>query len=505
LGLVDHPSMEKNTTNIELSPVRKESKKKGDPDWYDLPKETAGGPKMDLPEDRDVEQAEMKETDKEEEKEEKEEKVEKEKRKPKHGKVFNFLCGEPPSDDWVPVNSFGPRGIHDFFKGMFRILVGNKINVLLIFIPFAFAAGGRWGTAWTFALCMLSIIPLSKLLGSATEELALRTNQTIGGLLNATFGNAVEMIVGIIALQGKLYKVVHASLLGSILSNLLLVLGMSFFFGGLLHKEQSFNVTASQTGASMLLIATTAMVLPAAFLIASAPTGNSFFLIVNSTIQNTTDFNEATLNATANDSTLTSDTTAEIYVSRGTAVILLVIYICYLIFQLKTHRHLYEDSGGEDEEEKPQLPVWGAIVLLAAATILVSFLADELVNSIEDLKRYGLTETFIAIILIPIVGNAAEHVTAVSVAMKDKMDLSIGVAVGSSIQISVLVIPFLVILGWIIDRPLTLNFYTFETVTMFISVILVNSVVSDGHSNWLEGALLMATYLIIAIGFFFHK
>jgi len=413
---------------------------------------------------------------------------------------------EKKEEPWIPTNKFNAQGMMDFGTGLKLILLGNKINIMLLIIPFGLASKFVWGDIATFVLCMLSIMPLAKLLGIATEELALHTSETLGGLLNATFGNAVELIIAVIALKKGLLRVVQASLLGSILSNLLLVLGMSFFFGGIKYQTQRFNATAAQTSSSLLLRSSSGLVLPAAFFISTVSSATSEILVLR--------------------------------VSRGASLVMLVVYVSYLIFQLKTHKHLYEPDGKKEaskqydfnpysafkksfsfrgkqptkskpepeevEQETPQIPLWGAMVILVIVTVLVSILAEFLVGSIESVTDGGhVTQTFIAIILLPVVGNAAEHVTAVSVATKDKMDLSIGVAVGSSLQISMLLIPFLVVLGWIIGQPLDLYFQTFETVCLFVTVIIVNAVISDGESNWLEGVLLMATYTIIAIGFWF--
>jgi len=363
-----------------------------------------------------------------------------------------------------------------FHKGIVSIAKNNKIlSFFLIAIPFGIASpNAGWGDIPTFILTMIAIIPLAKYLGEATEQLAMHTNQTLGGLLNATFGNAVELIVAIIALKDGLIRVVQTSLLGSILSNLLLVMGMSFFFGGLKYKEQHFNKTASLTSTSLLFMAVMGLVIPAAFIISQAGGADNESKALN--------------------------------ISRIASLLLLAIYISYLFFQLKTHNHLYEDDGGDQEEEEEMLlSLTGSLVLLAAVTVLVAVLAEYLVDSINSVASGGtITETFIGIVLLPIVGNAAEHVTAVTVAMKNKMDLSIGVAVGSSIQIAVLVIPLLVILGWIIGQPMSLYFQTFETVALFISVIIADVIISDGSSNWLEGTMLMAAYVILAAAFFYH-
>jgi len=192
--------------------------------------------------------------------------------------------------------------------------------------------------------------------------------------------------------------------------------------------------------------------------------------------------------------------------SHGTAIVLLAVYILYLLFQLKTHKTLYASANEEEETETPLLPLWLGIVLLFAVTVVVAFCAEFLVSSIEGLSAsWGITHVFIGLVLLPIVGNAAEHVTAVSVAMKNKMDLAIGVAIGSSMQIALFVSPLMVIIGWGINpaTPMTLFFGTFETAVMFISVLIVNYLIQDGESNWLEGVMLLSTYAIVAIAIFY--
>ncbi|KAF9580240.1 hypothetical protein BGW38_003191, partial [Lunasporangiospora selenospora] len=248
------------------------------------------------------------------------------------------------------------------------------------------------------------------------------------------------------------------------------VLGFCFICGGVKYKAQTFNQTAAQTSASLLSLSCLSLLIPAAF------------------------------NATAKD----VDQTASIkHLSYGTSIVLLVVYILYLIFQLKTHTHLYASSS--DEEEEPILPLWLSIVMLLVITVIVAICAEYLVDSISGLSEtWKISPTFIGLILLPIVGNAAEHVTAVSVAMKNKMDLAIGVAIGSSMQIALFVTPLMVIIGWIINQPMTLFFNTFETCVMFVSVLIVNYLIQDGESNWLEGVMLLSTYVIIAIAIYFY-
>eukprot|EP00475_Leptophrys_vorax_P004916 TRINITY_DN1294_c0_g1_i1.p1 TRINITY_DN1294_c0_g1~~TRINITY_DN1294_c0_g1_i1.p1 ORF type:complete len:400 (+),score=97.17 TRINITY_DN1294_c0_g1_i1:85-1284(+) len=357
------------------------------------------------------------------------------------------------------------EGVGTIKEQLLAIVKVSYVNVLLIFVPFGIISHSvKWSASATFILNFLAIVPLAKLLGFATEELACRTSQTVGGLLNATFGNAVELIVAVIALKENLVTVVQSSLLGSILSNLLLVLGMCFFFGGLKHKEQEFNVTAAQASSSMLAIACISLIIPAAFV---ATAGSAKVLAV----------------------------------SHGAALVLLVIYMAYLIFQLKTHTYLYADD--DEEQEEPSLSVVMAGFLLVSVTVFVSVCAEFLVDALEEVSQtWGLSTTFIGLVLLPIVGNAAEHVTAVTVAMKNKMNLAIGVAIGSSLQIALLVTPLLVVIGWIINVEMTLYFNIFETTIMFVSVLVTNYLIQDGKSTWLEGVMLLGTWVVVAVAIY---
>ncbi|KAF1846683.1 calcium/proton exchanger [Cucurbitaria berberidis CBS 394.84] len=408
------------------------------------------------------------------------------------------------------------------------VLFGAWINVLLIMVPVGFAVYyARLDPVPVFIINFVAIIPLAAMLSSATEELAIRVGETLGGLLNATFGNAVELIVSVQALIKNEITIVKTSLIGSMLSNLLLVLGMSFFLGGINRLEQFFNVTVAQTAASLLALCIASLIIPTVF-----------------------------HNMIAEDSIVEGDAAKNQELSRGTAVILLFVYACYLAFQLKTHASMYNEpsqkvpkrksgrkeegaanrgiaaigagtaaaSGGgvnvkslfknpdgsdeeeEEEFEMPSLSVIGALVTLAISTTCVAFCSEFMVSSIDGLTATGkVSTTFVGLILLPIVGNAAEHATAVTVAIKDKMDLSIGVAVGSSMQIALLVFPLIVILGWILGKDcMTLYFDTFQIATLFVSVLLVNYLIQDGKSHWLEGILLMASYIIIALAAWFY-
>lgn len=369
-------------------------------------------------------------------------------------------------------------------------LTSSPVNYFLIFVPLGLLAEPLgWSANFRFWLNFFAIIPLAGLLAFATEELASHVGETLGGLLNATFGNAVELIVSIIALKENQVRIVQASMLGSILSNLLLVLGCCFIAGGYNRVQQRFNQTVAQTMSSLLALATASLLIPAAF-----------------------------------HATLPKSTTKEqgdnliLSLSRGASIVLLIVYILYLFFQLKTHRQLFEginedietlDESTNLEENVPKhkhdtLSATSSIIVLFIITIFVSLCADSLVGSIDEIvATSGVSKTFIGLIVIPIVGNAAEHVTAIVVAIKDKMDLAIGVAVGSSLQIALFVTPFMVLVGWMIDIPMTLYFSTFETAVLFISMLITNYLILDGESNWLEGAMLISTYMIIALAFFY--
>ncbi|KAI7863271.1 Sodium/calcium exchanger protein-domain-containing protein [Spinellus fusiger] len=391
-----------------------------------------------------------------------------------------------------------------FKQGLTSFVKSSWINLLTIVVPFGIMSHFFWSPTVTFVLNFISIIPLAKMLGYVTEDISLRTGEVIGGLLNATFGNAVELIISVIALTQNLLVVVQASMLGSILSNLLLILGMSFMGGGFKFKEQRFNVTVAQTSSSLLFISVSSLLIPAAFY----STSRDFI--------GATEINKIILT-----------------ISRSIAIILLVIYFSYLFFQLKTHNHLFLESSQENvyrahhysqqfihdreanvpvrvftENEKiefPQMPIWMSILLLLLITLMISVCAESLVSAIEIvIEEWHISQTFIGLIILPIVGNAAEHVTAVTVAMKNKMDLALSVAIGSSIQIALFVTPVMVLVGWALNVNMSLYFNIYETVILFVTVLMVNYLIMDGKSNWLEGLMLCSIYTIIAVSFYYY-
>ncbi len=350
----------------------------------------------------------------------------------------------------------------------------SRLNWLLLCIPAAVVANAQHAQAAAFALSMVAIMPLAHLMGKATEEIALRTSESMGGLLNATFGNAVELIIAMFAIlaaartpavSDTMVLVVQASLIGSILGNLLLVLGLALLYGGIKHKEQTFTVAAASMNGSLLLLAVMALITPAA--IHMADRGLDDVLMV----------------------------------SRAAAVVLLVLYGLALLFQLGTHAEIFH-TDTHSEHEHPTMQSRDAWLLLTLETALVSAMAHVLVHNLESaVEAWHMPQLFIGVILLPFFGNAAEHFTAVLVAGKDKMDLAIGIAIGSSVQIALLVAPVMVLVAWVAGVDLSLEFGLLETVATFFSVLVANSLLSDGRTNWLEGAMLLGTYLILAVAF----
>ncbi|MEH1885634.1 calcium/proton exchanger [Nostoc sp.] len=346
--------------------------------------------------------------------------------------------------------------------------------VLLLFIPVSLAAHFlEWGELLVFITAGLAILPLAAWMGTATEEIAVVVGPSLGGLLNATFGNATELIIALVALNAGLIDVVKASITGSIISNLLLVMGFSMLLGGLRYKEQTFQPIVARVNAASMNLAVIAILMPTA---------------MNYTSQG---INEETLQN----------------LSIAVAVVLILVYCLTLLFSMKTHSYLYDVGVAETEEEiphaKPNMKLWVGVLLVC--TLLVALESEMLVDSLEvATSQLGLTTLFTGVILVPIVGNAAEHATAVTVAMKDKMDLSLSVAVGSSMQIALFVAPVLVIAGRILGQPMDLDFKPFELVAVVVSVLIANSISSDGKSNWLEGTLLLAAYTVLGFAFYFH-
>jgi Ca2+:H+ antiporter len=347
---------------------------------------------------------------------------------------------------------------------------------LLIFIPITVILEhvGKLPPPVIFFSAALAIVPIAALIVQATEQLAHRTGDAVGGLLNATFGNAPELIIATVALRAGLLDMVRASLIGAILANLLLALGLSFFLGGLRYRDQKYNPLAARTYSSMMLIAVISLVVPSAF---------SRILTPEGTIRQ-----EQLLNI-------------------GIAVVLLLAYGLYLLFSLKTHPGAFAsvDTGDEAHHEGKQWSMARAVGSLIGASVLAAWMSEILVGAAEGTgKSLGMTQTFIGIVFLAIVGGAAESGSAIAMARKNKVDLSVGIALGSSIQIALFVAPVLVLLSYFIaPQPLELSFNRAETGSLFMGVLIGTLVCGDGQSNWYKGVQLVTVYTIIALMFYF--
>lgn len=363
---------------------------------------------------------------------------------------------------------------------------GKKFVFLawLVFIPISLVAHFfDWSSLALFITAGLAIIPLAAWMGVATEEIAVVAGPALGGLLNATFGNATELIIAIVALKAGLVDVVKATIAGSVISNLLLVMGFAMLLGGLRYREQEFQPIVARVNASALNLAVVAILLPTAVNFISGG-------IDESRLQR---------------------------LSSAVAIVLILVYGLILLFSMRTHTYLYDVSLAERElaateaahlapdKPEPKTNLWFWIGVLLIVTILVAVESELLVGTLKEAtSRLGLTSLFTGVILLPIIGNAAEHATAVTMAMKNHMEVSLSVAVGSSLQIALFVAPVLVLIGKAIDQPMDLNFNLFELVAVIVAVLLANSVSSDGRSNWLEGILLLATYTVLGLTFYFY-
>jgi len=354
-----------------------------------------------------------------------------------------------------------------YYWCMTRLGFDTVLGILLVFIPISIAlelihANG----ILVFIAAALAIIPLAGFMGKATEELSKQVGAGVGGLLNATFGNATELIIAIFALQAGLFEVVKASLTGGIIGNMLLITGCSMFLGGLKREKQTFNSRVQGVNSTMLALAAVGLIMPAL-------------------VSHLFDFN-------------TVET-----LSLGISAILIVTYVCSLIFSLKTHKHLF-DCGGE--ECKPHWPRNKAIMVLVLTTAVIALESEFLVGAVETVSQsLGLTELFIGVIVVAIIGNAAEHSTAIMMSIKNNMDLSLGIAMGSSTQIALLIAPVLVFISWLWGNPMNLVFNEFEVVAVIAAVLIANMISADGESNWLEGVQLIALYAMMAVVFFLIK
>lgn len=351
------------------------------------------------------------------------------------------------------------------------------VKILLVFIPISIIVMFmKLPSTIVFICSALAIVPLAGMIGEATEELAIYTGPKLGGFLNATFGNATEIIITFFSIKAGLFELVKASLVGSIMGNSLLVLGFSMLIGGFKFKTQKFNKKVTESTATLLLFAVIGLCIPAIFM-------------------HTTNVDLV-------------DTKYE-YLSIIVASVMFVVYILSLIFSFFTHKEVFAVLPVEGEvEEEPEVAKWSlakCLIILIIVTIFVAIESEILVDAVKPMtESLGLSQFFVGIVLIPIIGNAAEHSTAVAMAMKNKMDIAVEIALGSSLQIILFAVPVAVFMS-LFFTPMSIIFNVFELVALLISVVVSSKVASDGESNWLEGALLIAIYVILAVGFFILK
>jgi Ca2+:H+ antiporter len=364
------------------------------------------------------------------------------------------------------------------------------VSIVLAFLSHWQGHGTTWEPKLTFILAALGVIPLAHLMGEATEQLAEHTGPTLGGLLNATFGNAAEIIIGVIALSKGLNEIVKASLTGSILGNLLLVAGAAMVAGGWKRERQVFSRSAAEANAGLLALAAGAMLLPAIFHFTAER------------------MHDVKLHE------------HEEKVSLATSFVLLAVYALGLLFTLRTHKHLFTRPPSESPEDKPGISAMGhiwsvkkSVLVLLAASIGIGVVAELLVGSAEQMaKAFGWSEIFVGVVLLAIIGNAAEHSTAILMALRDDMDTAMTISYQSSIQIALFATPFLVFVSWIFHatgmspagvHPLNLVFTPMEVVAVVLTVGIVIVLCMNGESNWFEGVLLLALYAILGIAFFY--
>ncbi|PON62993.1 Calcium/proton exchanger CAX [Parasponia andersonii] len=395
--------------------------------------------------------------------------------------------------DPILVSKVRFQMLRAFLTNLQEVILGTKLALLFPAIPLAVAADFyHFGRPWIFALSLLGLTPLAERVSFLTEQIAYFTGPTVGGLLNATCGNATELIIALFALHQKKIDVVKYSLLGSILSNLLLVLGTSLLCGGLanLKKEQRYDRKQADVNSLLLLLGLLCHMLPLMFKYAAAPG----IYIANYTLQ----------------------------LSRASSIFMLVAYMAYIFFQLKTHRQLFDAQEVQDmrtvsynmyakeqedgEEEKALIGFWSAFSWLVGMTIIIAVLSEYVVGTIEAASSsWGISVSFISIILLPIVGNAAEHAGSIIFALKNKLDISLGVALGSATQISMFVVPLSVIVAWIMHIRMDLDFSLLETSSLAFTIIITAFTLQDGTSHYMKGIVLFLCYVIIAACFFVQK
>jgi Ca2+:H+ antiporter len=389
-------------------------------------------------------------------------------------------------------------------------IIGGKLSkykplyFLVIFAPVAFVLQfSHSEPLLIFIFAAIGLIPLAKLIGDSTEHLATHSGTTIASLLNVTFGNAAEIIIGIVALSAGLVNLVKASIIGSVIGNILLIFGLSLVVGGLKQKEQFFNKENTGYQTSMLFLAIIGLAVPTILSITVLNPTTEISLVEGQKIQ---------------------------FISDVLAFVLLGVYIASIVFTFVTHKHLFaiptwerEEANGQTREiegnkaykdidnqrQHPDDSHWSkkkSILLLAAGVIGVVLVSEVLVSSVEvTIKKFGFSEMFVGAIIVGIVGNAAEHSSAIMLARRGKIDLSIGIAAGSGTQVAIFVVPLLVIAGIVLNRPFNLVFTIYELAVVFLAALILNFIAHDGKTNWFEGIMLTAVYVMIAVGFFFIR
>ncbi|XP_031384884.1 vacuolar cation/proton exchanger 3-like isoform X1 [Punica granatum] len=363
-----------------------------------------------------------------------------------------------------------------------EVILGTKLAILFPAIPLAIITDFYgFGRPWIFALSLLGLTPLAERVSFLTEQIAYVTGPTVGGLLNATCGNATELIIAMFALHQNKIHVVKYSLLGSVLSNLLLVLGSSLLCGGLanLKKEQRYDRKQADVNSQLLLLGLLCHMLPLMFRYAAAGGKGA---------------------AGASDYTL--------QLSRASSIVMLIAYIAYIVFQLKTHRQFFEaqEEDEEDEEEKAVIGFWSAFCWLVGMTLVIALLSEYVVGTIEAASSsWGISVSFISVILLPIVGNAAEHAGSIIFALKNKLDISLGVALGSATQISMFVVPLCVLVSWAMGNMMDLDFSLIETGSLAFTILITTFTLQDGTSHYMKGAILFLCYIVIGACFFVQK
>jgi Ca2+:H+ antiporter len=351
-----------------------------------------------------------------------------------------------------------------------RLQVGSFFYWMLLFIPVSFYFGMFTNNlVMTFITAILAIVPLARIIGYTTNEIAMQSNPAISGLLSATFGNAIELIIAIFALKHGLIRVVQASIVGSIIGNILLVIGLSVLFGGMRYKHQHFNKEAIGVSSTMLIIVIVGLAIPSVYAFVR-PDG----LYLNA-------------------------------LSVAVAIIMAIIYLAGLAFALLTHKEMFDASDEiKATHETPTISKKEAALILLVTTIVVAWVAEFLVNGIQQsASSIGITETFIGVVIIAIITNVAENSTAINFALHDKLDVSLEIGLSSAIQIALFVVPILILISQIFNYGFSLFFSMFEIISVMLAVMIINHLAADGRCNWLEGAQLISVYLIIAIAFFF--